>query len=108
LKPAGSDSLKNRNYLIFGVLNALDLLSTPYRDGLDLLNKVLKTYSINGSSPIAHALFVASRRFGLYSWIEVRKKDSDNLTMDKQPDVQSFPQVLIYGSAPFYILNQLK
>jgi hypothetical protein len=36
----------------------------------------LETYSINGSSPIAHALFVASRRFGLYSRIEVRKKET--------------------------------
>jgi hypothetical protein len=47
--------------LIFDVLNALDLLSPPYRDGLALLDKVLETGKINGSSPSAHALFVASR-----------------------------------------------
>lgn len=41
----------------FEALNALDLPSPPYGDGLALLDKLLRTYS----SPSAHALFLVTR-----------------------------------------------
>jgi hypothetical protein len=60
-KTCGVRFVESRSHAIFEALNALDLLSPLYADGLALLDKVLETCSINDSSHNAHSLFVASR-----------------------------------------------